>query len=127
MDRQNNTYALDIYNESNKVVKRITGFASYEEAESYGKEYIKTADKGTSYGLVNTVYDDYIARTEYVLHVYDSKDYFNRQIDVFTSYEEAEKFASEHPEELSDGESYGIVSIDYDEDGEEIGIGNLAH
>lgn len=62
-----------------------------------------------------------IAKTEYALEV-NNEIGFVRQIDVFDTYEEAEEFQKKYNEPLNDGEYLNIIYIDYDENGNEIGI-----
>lgn len=65
------------------------------------------------------------AYTEYAVEVNNDKG-FVRQIDVFSSYEEAEVFAENYDEEqLNDDECLNIIFIDYDENGDEIDFGSV--
>lgn len=64
-------------------------------------------------------------RTEYAVEVYDKEDRFDRQLDVFNTYEEANNFKGNCNEELYDGEYLGIIEINYDEDGNETSVERL--
>lgn len=62
--------------------------------------------------------------TEYAVEVNNDKG-FVKQIDVFTTYEEAEAFADNYKEPLDDGEYLNIIFIDYDENGNEVEFGTV--
>lgn len=65
-----------------------------------------------------------VAYTEYAVEVNNDKG-FVRQIDVFSTYEEAEEFADNYKEPLNDGEYLNIIFIDYNENDDEIGFGTV--
>lgn len=69
--------------------------------------------------------DTNVATTEYAVEVNDENG-FNRQIDVFSTYEEATSFAEGYSEPLYEGEYLNIIFIDYNKDGEEICFGTVA-
>lgn len=58
-------------------------------------------------------------KTEYAVEVYGASGAFDRQLDVFNSFEEAEKFKNDCDEPLADGEYIGVLAIHYDEHGDE--------
>jgi hypothetical protein len=62
--------------------------------------------------------------TEYAVEVNNSKG-FVRQIEVFCSYEEANKFVEVCDEHLADDEYFNIIFIDYNENGDEIAFGTV--
>ena len=64
------------------------------------------------------------AYTEYAVEVNNDKG-FVRQIDVFKSYAEAEKFADQYDEPLNDDQYLNIIFIDYDENDNEIDFGTV--
>ena len=65
------------------------------------------------------------AYTEYAVEVNNDKG-FVRQIDVFSSHEEAEVFAENYDEEQLNYDEYlNIIFIDYDENGDEIDFGSV--
>ena len=61
-------------------------------------------------------------KTEYAVEINNGRR-FIRQIELFDTYEEADEFASNYNEPLLDGEYLNIIFIEYDEDGDEIGVG----
>jgi hypothetical protein len=57
--------------------------------------------------------------TEYSLDIYSAEtDKFVSQVDVFSTYEEAEQCKANN--ELAAGYEYNITAIEYGEDGDEI-------
>ena len=58
-------------------------------------------------------------KTEYAVEVYGASGAFDRQLDAFNSFEEAEKFKNDCDEPLADGEYIGVLAIHYDEHGNE--------
>ena len=62
--------------------------------------------------------------TEYAVEL-NNENGFVRQIEVFNSYEDAEKFADTYDEEMSYNEYLNIIFIDYNENGDEIGFGTV--
>lgn len=66
-----------------------------------------------------------ICETEYAVEVNNANDIFLRQLDVFDTYEEAEKFIEKCNEPLLNGEYFNIIYIDYDEYGNEVGYGSV--
>ena len=65
-----------------------------------------------------------ISYTEYAVEINNNKG-FVRQIDVFSTYEEAEEFADNYKKPLNDGEYLNIIFIDYDKNGDEIDFGTV--
>lgn len=65
-----------------------------------------------------------VAYTEYAVEVNDENG-FKYQIDVYSTFEEAEKCARSGDIKLEDGEYINIIWIDYDENGDEIGFGSM--
>ena len=64
--------------------------------------------------------------SEYAVEVYrKSDDSFSRQIDVYNTYEEAMACIKKAPYIDKDSEYFGILEIEYDEDGLEIGTERL--
>lgn len=61
-------------------------------------------------------------RTEYAVEVYNkADDSFEEQIDVFETYEEAQRCIEETDVVIDkDSEYFGILEIKYDENGNEI-------
>lgn len=68
--------------------------------------------------------NDTVAYTEYAVEINNDKG-FIRQIDVFSSYEQAEEFADNYKEPLNKGEYLNIIFIDYDENDNEIDFGTI--
>ena len=66
-----------------------------------------------------------MSRIEYAVEVYDKEDRFDMQLDVFSTYEEANNFKENCNEKLYDGEHLGILAINYDEDGNETSVERL--
>ena len=64
------------------------------------------------------------AYTEYAVEL-NNENGFVKQIEVFNSYEDAEKFADTYDEDMSDNEYLNIIFIDYNENGDEIGFGTV--
>ena len=62
--------------------------------------------------------------TEYAVEVNNDKG-FVRQIEVFSTYEQAEDFANKYKEPLKEEEYLNIIFIDYDENGDEIQFGTV--
>lgn len=62
-----------------------------------------------------------IAYTEYAVEINNDKG-FVRQIDVFSTYEEAEYFAENYKEPSNEGEYLSIICINYDCYGNEIDV-----
>lgn len=61
--------------------------------------------------------------TEYAVEVHNEQG-FNRPLDVFSSYEEAQAFCDGYDNsDLADDEWLSIVFIDYNKDGNEISHG----
>lgn len=67
-----------------------------------------------------------VASTEYAVEINNDKG-FVRQIDVFESYDKAEKFieTNKNKIQLADGEYFNIIFIDYDKNGDEISFGTV--
>ena len=64
--------------------------------------------------------------SEYAVEVYDKEDgSFLRQIDVCNTYEEAMACIKKAPYIDKDSEYFGILEIEYDKDGQEIGTERL--
>ena len=63
-------------------------------------------------------------KTEYAVEINNDKG-FVRQIDVFETYEEAERFTNNYDGLLLGDDYLNIIFIDYDEDGDEIGFGSV--
>lgn len=63
-------------------------------------------------------------RTKYAVEVYNKyHDNFVEQIDVFETYEEAQRYIKETDIDIDkDSEYFEITEIEYDDDGDEIGI-----
>ena len=63
-------------------------------------------------------------RTEYAVEVYNKyHDNFVEQIDVFKTYEEAQRYIKETDIDIDkDSEYFEITEIEYDDDDDEIGI-----
>lgn len=63
-------------------------------------------------------------RTEYAVEVYNKyHDNFVEQIDVFETYEEAQRYIKETDIDIDkDSEYFEITEIEYDDDDNEIGI-----
>ena len=63
-------------------------------------------------------------RTEYAVEVYNKyHDNFVEQIDVFETYEEAQRYIKEANIDIDkDSEYFEITEIEYDDDDDEIGI-----
>lgn len=63
-------------------------------------------------------------RTEYAVEVYNKyHDNFVEQIDVFETYEEAQRYIKETDIDIDkDSEYFEITEIEYDDDDDEIGI-----
>lgn len=60
-------------------------------------------------------------KEEYTVEIYDNEDNWVEQVDVFHTYEEAEKYTQENAsEDLEDGDRYSIWCIEYDENENEI-------
>lgn len=68
--------------------------------------------------------DNIVAYTEYAVEINNDKG-FVRQIDVFSTYEEAEEFADNYKEPLNDEEYLNIIFIDYNKSGDEIDFGTV--
>lgn len=66
-------------------------------------------------------------RTEYAVEVYNKHhDNFKEQIDVFETYEEAQKYIEETDIDIDKKSEYlGILEIEYDDDGDEIGANRV--
>ena len=65
-------------------------------------------------------------KTEYAVEVYNKYHNFVEQIDVFDTYEEAERFIKETNIDIDkDSEYFEITEIEYDDDGTEIGISHI--
>lgn len=66
-------------------------------------------------------------RTEYAVEVYNKyHDSFEEQIDVFETYEEAEKYIEKTDIDIDkDSEYLGILEIEYDDNGNEIGVSRV--
>lgn len=62
--------------------------------------------------------------TEYAVEVNDKKG-FNRQLAVFSTYEEAEQFCETCNEPLANDEYLHIIFIDYNENEDEISFGTV--
>lgn len=62
--------------------------------------------------------------TEYAVEVNNRKG-FLRQIEVFSTYEEALEFESKYKEPLAEDEYLNIIFIDYDIYGDEIAFGTV--
>ncbi len=62
--------------------------------------------------------------TDYAVEI-NNENGFVKQIDVFTTYEEAEAFIKGYNEPLLDEEYLNIIFIDYNEDGDEVGFGTV--
>ena len=66
-----------------------------------------------------------VAYSGYAVEIYEKNtDKFHEQIDVFGTLEEARQFI-ENAEPISEDYYYGILQIDYDIDGDEIGTERL--
>lgn len=65
-----------------------------------------------------------ISYTEYAVEINNDKG-FVRQIDVFSTYKEAEEFADNYKEPLNNGEYLNIIFIDYDKNDDEIDFGTV--
>ena len=63
-------------------------------------------------------------RTKYAVEVYNKyHDNFVEQIDVFETYEEAQRYIKETDIDIDkDSEYFEITEIEYDDDDDEIGI-----
>ena len=61
---------------------------------------------------------------EYAVEVYDEKG-FNRQLDVFSTQEEAEKYIESCDENLTENEYFNITYIKYDKNDNEIDTGTV--
>lgn len=70
------------------------------------------------------MWNDTVAYTEYAVEINNDKG-FVRQIDVFSSYEQAEEFAYNYKEPLDDGEYLNIIFINYNANDDEIGFGTV--
>lgn len=66
----------------------------------------------------------FATETEYAVEV-NNKNGFVRQLDIFQTYEQAECFREKCDEPLDDDEYLNIIFIDYDEFGNEIGMGTV--
>ena len=66
-------------------------------------------------------------RYEYAVEVYNKyHDNFVEQIDVFETYEEAQRYIKETDIDIDkDSEYFGILEIEYDNDGDEIGVSRV--
>lgn len=66
-------------------------------------------------------------RTEYAVEVYNKyHDSFVEQIDVFETYEEAQRYIEEADIDIDkDSEYFGILEIEYDDDENEIGTNRI--
>ena len=66
-------------------------------------------------------------RTEYAVEVYNKYyDNFVEQIDVFETYEEAQRYIEETDIDIDkDSEYFGILEIEYDDDENEIGTNRI--
>lgn len=66
-------------------------------------------------------------RTEYAVEVYNKYyDNFVEQIDVFETYEEAQRYIEETDIDIDkDSEYFGILEIEYDDDENEIGVSRV--
>lgn len=66
-------------------------------------------------------------RTEYAVEVYNKyHDSFVEQIDVFETYEEAQRYIEETDIDIDkDSEYFGITEIEYDDDENEIGTNRI--
>lgn len=65
-----------------------------------------------------------IAYTEYAVEI-NNDNGFVRQLDTFSSYEEAEEFAKTCKEPLAEDEYINIIFIDYNENDDEIAFGTV--
>lgn len=65
-------------------------------------------------------------RTEYAVEVYNKYHNFVEQIDVFETYEEAQRYIEETDIDIDkDSEYFGITEIEYDDDENEIGTNRI--
>lgn len=66
-------------------------------------------------------------RTEYAVEIYNKyHDSFEEQIDVFETYEEAQRYIEETDIDIDkDSEYFGITEIEYDDDENEIGTNRI--
>lgn len=65
-------------------------------------------------------------RTEYAVEVYNKYHNFVEQIDVFETYEEAQRYIEETDIDIDkDSEYFGILEIEYDDDENEIGTNRI--
>lgn len=66
-------------------------------------------------------------RTEYAVEVYNKyHDNFVEQIDVFETYEEAQRYIEKTDIDIDkDSEYFGIIEIEYDDDENEIGTNRM--
>lgn len=69
--------------------------------------------------------DEKCKGTEYAVEVNDKNGSFVRQLDIFSTYEEAVSFKENYSKPLNPGEYLNIIFINYDKNGEEIGIGSV--
>lgn len=64
---------------------------------------------------------DLLSDTEYAVEIHNNNG-FVRQIDVFNDYEEALNYCKNYNNPLLDKEYLIVVVVDYDENGNEIGL-----
>lgn len=57
-------------------------------------------------------------KDEYTVEIYDDKDKWIKQVDVFHTYKEAEEYINKNP--LNSSDRYSIWCIEYDENENEI-------
>lgn len=62
--------------------------------------------------------------TEYAVEINNEKG-FVKQLEVFQTYEEAERFCEKYKEPLNDDQYLNIIYIDYDKNDNEIGFGTV--
>ena len=99
-------------------------YANDSSCALYACENHRTGNYGEELNIYNESENE-IAYTRYAVEINDD-DGFVKQIDVFSTYEEAEKFYMDYDDsQLNDDEYLNIIFIDYDKYDNEINFGTV--